>query len=280
MMNILRHTHPFPAPTTPVITLLLIVSAVACAGVPAAVAGDGETAHQGLDCRRCHLQQGTEDAADLLAASRCRSCHPDQFAGRDQALGFHTDANGRGCLSCHSFHAPGTIDTGLGEIALASLGDLDLAHCQSCHQAGSDLAALSDAHQAAARLYHEQAGSLRELSPSQACLNCHSNSAATAWQGAADGRVLAFSEHATHPFGVDVVPGRGDFAHRIRRELDPRVQLFDQRIECQTCHTLTATSKDLLAAFERPKDLCLGCHQFRDGTLENRDGMLATMVSR
>lgn len=277
MKHNLRHPHPLPLLITAATALLLASWAPLAAGQSSGSVPPAENPHQGVDCRRCHLQLADRQEAGLTDPDRCRSCHPRQSVGSDQDLGFHGAAAGGRCLECHTFHNPDRIATGLGEITLTALANLDRAHCGTCHQPDRDLAALSDAHQAAARLYHEQAGALQDLSPSQACLNCHSGTGATDWQGAAGGRVLAFSEHATHPFGVAVVPGRGDFAHRIRRELDPRIQLFDQQIQCQTCHNLTATGPDLLVAFPTSKALCLGCHQFRDGSQELRDDLLATM---
>lgn len=239
-------------------------------------------AHEKIDCRDCHLRATGQRATDstTIKDTRCRSCHEKNLANGADPLGFHVNAGKRNCLGCHSFHDPGTVTTTRGTISVNSLGQLNTDHCLSCHDGKGSLAALNQAHLAAARLYHEQAASLLEISPSQACLNCHSNSAATSWQVAHDQDLLSFSEHASHPFEVEVEPGKGDFAHRIRKDIDPRITLFNQRIQCQTCHQITAETVDLVVAIPTTKDLCLGCHQFRNSPLLETDDLLATMVGK
>jgi predicted CXXCH cytochrome family protein len=68
---------------------------------------------------------------------------------------------------------------------------------------------------------------------------------------------------------------RGSQSKGLRWKLDPRIRLFDGRIECQTCHLLGAGTDDLLVEFERKYDLCLGCHEFesprRDILIASRD---------
>jgi predicted CXXCH cytochrome family protein len=66
---------------------------------------------------------------------------------------------------------------------------------------------------------------------------------------------------ASHPIGVPVVPGAGDRWNHVRRSLDPRIELFDRRIECQTCHRLTNPENDHLVPFETKYQLCRGCHE-------------------
>jgi predicted CXXCH cytochrome family protein len=237
-------------------------------------------AHQGADCRTCHLQSMSAGSAALTGNQSCLPCH-GALAGGGRSFGsFHLGAEDASCLKCHSFHAPDVVQTGLGSLSLAQLEGVAPDHCRSCHDGRGSLNKLSEAHRAAARLYHEQAGALKEISPSQGCLNCHSDGSATTWQRQAGGQVLAFSEHASHPFAVEIVPGQGSHAHRIRKEIDDRIVLMDGRIECQTCHNLTSESENLLATFPAPKDLCLGCHQFRDRQDQTPTDMMATMLSR
>lgn len=68
------------------------------------------------------------------------------------------------------------------------------------------------------------------------------------------------NDHATHPIGVKVVAAQGGQAYGLRSTIDQRLPLFDQRMHCQTCHQLSAGTKDLLIPFPTPYDLCLGCH--------------------
>jgi predicted CXXCH cytochrome family protein len=152
-------------------------------------------------------------------------------------------------------------------------------HCAACHAPGSDLARLSPAHRQAAALYHRDAALLDGTSPSQGCLNCHAAGSGSPWVREVSDRNLTFNPHATHPLGVDVVPGSGQDERRLRAVLDPKLRLFDGRLECQTCHNLTAATEDLLVPFPQPYDLCLGCHKLSNPkpSTERRE-LLATMV--
>ncbi len=258
------------------ICTLLIVATAVWAGAPA-VADDTPRGHDNPDCRLCHMRTAGTAASVRHDSGACRSCHPDLFHGRAEGLGFHGPGAARRCLDCHSYHTPGTVRTTRGDLELASLKDLNLGHCQGCHE-GGNLAELSEAHLAAANLYHTQAHRLRDLSPSEACLQCHSESRATDWQEQG-GQVLSFSEHATHPFGMEVVAGAGSFAHRIRRQPDPTIPLFEGRIECATCHQLAGQQKDRVRTAGSPRDLCLGCHQFRDQDAPPQTAMAATLAT-
>jgi len=237
-------------------------------------------AHQNIDCRRCHRTGLSDGDINMTAVSKCRLCHLPSISTRDSGLGFHTGAKGRDCLGCHSFHETGLVKTPQGDLSLVSLKLLNADHCRACHTENGSLESLSKGHQAAARLYHEQAATLADLKPSQPCLNCHSSASANSWQAAPGRDVLEFSEHATHPFSVVVNPGKGSYAHRIRADIDPRIPLFSGRIECQSCHSLTSDTKDRLVAFDSPKDLCLGCHQFKKEAVNNPSALMATIVDR
>ena len=153
------------------------------------------------------------------------------------------------------------------------------AHCSACHRKGADLARLSPAHRVAASLYHREAKSLAPVSPSQGCLNCHAAGSTSPWQSETGQERLTFNLHATHPLGVQVVAGSGRDERSLRPDLDPRLPLFEQRIECQTCHSLTAATADLLVPFEQPYDLCLGCHKLRNPQPSPRpEALMATML--
>ncbi len=122
---------------------------------------------------------------------------------------------------------------------------------------------LNDAHRLAAVLYHGDSDNLVGKSPSQGCINCHDSDSSSAWKQATEELPLTFKTHASHPIGKRIIPGSGPLGNRIQRHLDTRIPLFDGRMECQSCHDLTAPTKDLLIAFAEPKQLCLGCHQLK-----------------
>lgn len=225
----------------------------------APVGAETPAAHNQARCAGCHA--GSSSPADNTVAitETCNSCHrPTELVLSNSS--FHDDSRGR-CLQCHSFHETDLVNLPAGAVPQPITGDLQSGVCRSCHDPRGDLASLSAAHRKAAQLYHAAAGRLQHTSPSQTCLNCHSNQSASTWQDQTEGAVIAFNEHASHPFGVRVVPGRGDSTNWIARVIDPRLPLFDGRIECQTCHLLTAGNDDDMIPFPTKYDLCKGCHR-------------------
>lgn len=242
----------------------------------AAGAGAAPGGHEEPDCRQCHMRGAGVAAAVGPSAADCRACHRDQFLGRDDRLGFHGPAARDRCLDCHSFHDPTTVQTSRGLLSLPDLAAVDPGHCRTCHDGAARKAAgldgrgeslLGEAHLAAATLYHENAATLAGLSPSEACLQCHGDESATTWQ-ARTRSVLSFPEHASHPSGVRVLAGQGPSAGRIRAEIDPDIPLYSGRMECQTCHDLTAGRPDLVRSEGPVSRLCLGCHDFPGGRKE------------
>jgi len=239
--------------------MMVLLTGLATAVRTPAIADTSPTAHREAECATCHqggasIQHRTESVAKL-----CADCHaPSAFATAKAS--FHGRSSGR-CLACHSFHEPSLVTLAVGAGNQLPTAGVAANHCQSCHDPRGDLASLSPAHRTAADLYHAAAGKLQDTNPSQACLNCHSNRSNSAWQGKAAGAVLAFNEHASHPYGVQVVPGAGNSSNWIAWEIDERLPLFDGRMECQTCHLLTAGNDDLMIPFETKYDLCKGCHR-------------------
>jgi len=253
-----------------------LLVAAACLAAVAAAASDVPEAHRRLDCRRCHQSIGTAESLQdsPRIGALCVDCHTTAPATAAAGLSFHA-GRGRRCQSCHAFHDLDVVDTGLGQVSLAALDTATVAHCRSCHAAGADPTALSDGHRAAAVLYHEQAAQLREVSPSAACLRCHSRGAATAWTAGVKGDLILFEEHASHPVGIAVTPGAATALSWIQPEIDPRLPLPGGRVECQTCHAITADTKDRLIPFARPKDLCLGCHRLKPAPAPGPRAVLA-----
>ncbi len=247
----------------------VILAALVLLAASAGAADPGQaTAHSGVDCRLCHLRSASgASAGGNASTAACRSCHGAHPAStRALATWFHQvrggGADAPDCVRCHAFHAPDAVATPLGSLSLASLRTVDAAHCRSCHGPGHDLAQVSDAHREAARLYHEDAKRLAGLSPSEGCLGCHSGNKASFWRERGAETGPRFDEHASHPFGIAVRAGQTIPGSRLRADLDSRLPLPAGRLECQTCHLLTATTRDLLIPFDPPRDLCLGCHQF------------------
>ena len=220
------------------------------------------TAHSTAMCGDCH-SNGLAPASNTEVVTRqCSNCHAlKSLAASSERANFTHGTRSGQCLACHSFHDPSQLTTANYPKVQVPRSALNSAQCQGCHNPQGNLAQLSDAHQKAAELYHAQAQKLSHSSPSQTCLNCHSNLSASNWQNKTAGAVMAFNEHASHPYGIKVVPGAGNSSNWIAWEIDQRLPLFDGRMECQTCHLLTAGTDDLLIPFEAKYDMCKGCHR-------------------
>lgn len=274
--------------THPALVAVLLLSATA-AGAAEASRSDAANPHAGISCSLCHGRVATRavlaaDGAGPDPRSRaCRECHRDsrlRTSGTGAALGFHGDP-AADCVGCHAFHEPGRVKTAAGDVRTGGnlLAPAASGHCAACHADGADLANLSPAHRAAAGLYHREAATLATQTPSEACLNCHAAGTGSPWLRATGGQVLTFNPHASHPLGIEVIAGSGRDERSLRADLDPRLRLFDGRLECQTCHSLTAATEDLLVPFEQPYDLCLGCHKLRNPQPSSaRRALMATMA--
>ncbi len=293
--------HPATAVLSVVVALVALTDVV-----PAAEYAE-PAAHARAACNRCHgaaqasfgtsvgaapgsglgamfaddadASVGHAPPASTAMDRQCRSCHGDgpRKAG---ALGIGHADHGRRCTSCHQFHDANLVRTAAGSVDLAGLGEASAAHCQSCHAPGARLEDISEGHRAAARLYHAESGALADVSPSAACLRCHDRGSTSPWRQAAAGAAPMFDGHRSHAVGVPVDLGAGDHMVSIRRELDPRIRLFDGDMECQTCHQLATRTRYALAAMESPKALCLGCHEFKRGAAPAGDRSLMASNDR
>jgi predicted CXXCH cytochrome family protein len=281
-MNSILRTHLI------CLTAILPLAALSpCAPARAAAADP----HDGIACASCHGRSAARVAPASLdgggpdpRAATCRACHRDlgrRTARTAGALASHADPTAD-CTTCHLFHDPGRVKTAVGELRRGNdrMAREASGHCAGCHGDGAALGRLSPAHRTAATLYHRDAGLLATQSPSEACLNCHDAGASSPWLREAGDQALAFNPHASHRFGIEVVAGSGQDERRLREQIDPRLRLFAGRLECVTCHDLTATTDDLLVPFEKPQDLCLGCHQLRNPRPSTeRRALMATMMA-
>lgn len=262
-METLRTTLPrlpHRAATTMLLTIALWTAGQILAVSPAVAAG-----HDDARCDRCHGAAAAAVGTVSVERDACTRCHVKaaRAAGQPDAL-FHADPS-QSCVRCHRYHDPQTVVTARGNLDLAALAGVNPEHCRTCHQPRARRDRLSPGHEAAATLYHERAGDLVGLSPSAACRACHGrNATLVAWRGASDSQPISFADHTSHPCDVPVRPGQATIGSRIRPDIDPRLAMPGGRLECVTCHDLTAETTSSLVAFADPRDLCLGCHQLKE----------------
>ncbi len=244
----------------------LIIPLVPALLIPSGEAGDFRIAdHQSVPCSNCHLIFASTDGSSITVpdlGARCRDCHLTLAeADAKSSLTFHQDVK-RACLDCHSFHTTSSISAAGAKFKLVYTSPGQLGECYTCHSRRENLASLSPAHTSAAALFHSDYLSPTGLTPSQLCLVCHTESSAIPPDVLPVGTVVPrFSDHGYHPLGIIVSPGSGFSGNRVRSRIDSRIVLFEGRIECQTCHSLTATTRWHLVAFTSQTDLCQACHE-------------------
>lgn len=261
--------------------LILLAIGFAAILVPDGAFADSQReykAHDQAACTLCHFAAG--DEAGFSGYSRedmCRTCHgPDASRGVAE-LAFHGNSNST-CARCHSFHSPQEIKVPGGRITLAALSEAGTGHCRSCHGTTGRLGELSDAHRVAANLYHGDLGALAGLSPSEGCLECHSAESDSPWRDAFPDAAKTFNRHSSHPLGIANRATRAANAFLVRLDRDGKLPLFQDRIECQTCHVITGRNEDLLVAFPEKQDLCLGCHRRNGPNAASYEALTATMA--
>ncbi|MEK7775573.1 MAG: cytochrome c3 family protein [Candidatus Zixiibacteriota bacterium] len=225
------------------------------------------SAHESVDCGRCHLfvASTSEESFKLPnQEAECRSCHMASLSAKAQTtfpLGFHEN-KGRDCRECHFFHKRDLLHT---DSLIFSMGKSSLqrdAVCVLCHQSGSRLDKLSPGHRQAAEIVHSGWMSQIKAGPSAVCLACHSQHGTAQIESKSGITTPQFDDRIDHPYGVAVrgTPMRDGV--RIRHSIDSRLRLVDSKLECLTCHDLTANNRHRLVIAESQTALCVGCHEF------------------
>jgi hypothetical protein len=221
------------------------------------------SAHGRAECSTCHQVVASIGSTQpiLTSVQQCRTCHDPARLTTNKFLAesFHQDPS-RPCRDCHSFHESSTISATGTEFRFSQ--STGMALCVSCHSGNGSLSSLSEGHLIAAKLYHSNADVLSGLTASEACLVCHSENRTVQIDGLVVSAIPQFSERHMHPLGEIKSTGLMRNGTMIRPTIDARLHLFNNRIECQTCHQLTANTRYCLASFESREELCKGCHRF------------------
>ncbi len=252
-----------------------LLLAVLLLGLPVLAGTEPGPGHEGISCRQCHNDLGNDLA--ITSSEHCADCHSRTRSD----LAFHMRP-GRNCNQCHYFHKPEQHRPVAEVVESREMAPIDRPHCVTCHFQGADAADLSDGHLVAMSLYHAHADELDEQTPAQACLFCHDGANHHPWQDELAEPAFAIRQHSSHPWGVGFRPGQGISASRIKDEIDPTLILPQDKIDCITCHQLTAQTDDLLVVRPGRSGLCLGCHDLQPGNGKDQapDQFLATMTRR
>lgn len=231
---------------------------------PAFAIGQNTDPHNQTACTSCHsLFASAESIIPISANSKeCRKCHsPEKNSDNTPALGFHADSD-RNCVDCHSYHHRELIQAGSRQFRHDPKDKNRRFQCLACHDTPTRTAKLTSGHKAAAAIYHSSDMGVQFFSPSEACLTCHSNheNSSNGFPHEIMVKAPKFDEQTSHPFGVSVNTGKRNVRGGLRSQIDSRIPLLDNHIECQTCHELSGETGDQLRDLGTPKSLCLGCH--------------------
>jgi len=223
--------------------------------------------HKTEDCSSCHVLVASinDNNIPVMQIDReCRSCHEARMAGNvKNMLGFHNDSK-RSCRECHSFHNPRNLMAGSRTFQMSEMTDNLLAICQSCHNEQTSLYNLSDAHKEASRIYHSDTKYLKHLSPSEACMACHSKTNMAGFKTLTDFEESQFEsppilfKYSSHPFGIEFDINSLDFPisaeHQQKLE---NLNLPNGKIECQTCHQIAVKNEH---SDQEKLQICQTCH--------------------
>ena len=217
------------------------------------IKGDGRFSdnHKKAECKACHsLVTGMKSIVRGNSNQACLSCHTS-FPETVLFASFHEEKS-RNCLDCHSFHRRDKIKAKETTFSFDFESSSLAFQCQSCHNLQVDLYSLSSGHRSAKAIYHSEKYNLKSISPSESCLICHSSDNRVVNFEGEKLRIPQFNEHASHPYNV--------YLDKKMLSKASNSVVFNNKVECQTCHILTSPSQEVAEIEDKNYNFCLDCH--------------------
>jgi hypothetical protein len=216
--------------------------------------------HLSVNCGTCH---DWHPEGELPVDEACMSCHQQWLPQHDAAAGVFHQVDDRSCSRCHGYHSTEMIKA-TGNTFLRPFGDPQvLRHCSTCHRSSNGLEFISEGHlEAAAQQYHIDAPVVAVSGLSEVCLNCHDQESGNPFVPPS---TPAFPAHASHPVGTGIPQASPWELSGFREEISPDLELFEENMECITCHRIPEPTVFLLVPFPTVTDLCNGCHDMAPG---------------
>ncbi len=238
--------------------------------------------HRGeSQCRNCHLGKAPDGAngsrvtlvkdVDLI----CKSCH-DTKEGLSHPSGVKMDwpapdslpldwAGRLTCTTCHYMHDEGKEDKTGYRIRTQTIGR---EFCETCHSEFKDLVGgkhrqfLDKSHLEAPDSAKTDHSVLDHLS--QECLGCHVGRIEQSFSMETQRNITIFQHgqiQSTHPIAVPYPPlSTGDLKFNPVGDLDKRINLYNGKIGCGTCHEPFSNKTSGLVMENKEDELCLQCH--------------------
>lgn len=241
------------------------------------------------ECAICH--QGTPGSPNSIVLESptlaCTGCHRDVLASgfmhpidvRPDKVSVPPDfpLSPSGfivCTTCHDVH--GAFTDALGEAtAFLRRPERGRAFCVSCHSqnalsgTGGHELALGEAHFQSEYIATGEGQELDETSKN--CIGCHDGTYGSSvpissgiWQHSSAYGGGGSPVGGKHPIGIDYEQAR--IRHGRKTDLrpismvDPRIQFYDGRLGCGTCHDPYSHLENDLVMSNARSALCFACH--------------------
>ncbi|MEW6290916.1 MAG: cytochrome c3 family protein [Thermodesulfobacteriota bacterium] len=178
------------------------------------------------------------------------------------------------CTTCHGVHSA-HIDTLGQKTYFLRRQERGRAFCAGCHSqatlaGGGHELGLGEAHFQSKYISTGYGQELDETSKN--CISCHDGTYGSSvsissgvWQHGGNYASAGVGLDRKHPIGIDYEEARAKHGRKTDLRplamVDPRIQLYDGRLGCGTCHNpYSHLDKDLVMSNERSA-LCFACHQ-------------------
>jgi predicted CXXCH cytochrome family protein len=238
------------------------------------------------ECRSCHMTDASGNIEkDMLTESLvtlCERCHakilsegylhPINVRPRNVRVpaGFPLSRYGEiTCSTCHDIHSSYFTPYGTPSHFLRQY-ETGSKFCEACHS-GSSLKighaeAIEEAH---FQTKYVEISSSQLIDPiSRKCISCHDGAYASSvsiragmWSHSSE---LISNDDGDHPIGTDYESARISRGKKTDLRpidlVDPRIQFFDGKIGCGSCHDPYSSTENNLVMSDRNSQLCLSCH--------------------
>lgn len=218
--------------------------------------------HDEISCQSCHEINvaKAESQVKTVLSQNCVGCHANQTTATSL---FHSGYGSKDCARCHSFHEPEFVNAA-GDTMSLVFAKRAGAVCADCHKEGGVMPEVSAGHREAAALIHSQRTNDLVEAPSKFCLTCHDASRRNNIEAKSSWDVPRFHVSASHVYGETVVAGWSNPGStlQIQDKLPSNLILINDKMECQTCHSMISKHEYLLSQ-KIADGLCTGCHDMQ-----------------
>jgi predicted CXXCH cytochrome family protein len=237
-------------------------------------------------CRTCHAIDGSGKIVGKQLTGPvsflCEKCHAKIFKNsymhpvnvRPRSVRIPADfplsrSGEIVCSTCHDIHSPYFTPYGAPSHYLRRY-EVGRKFCEACHPGSIKAGHAGTIGEAHFQSKYVQTSSSQAIDPlSMNCISCHDGSYASsvsvnagAWTHQKE---LMPHDAGSHPIGVDYENARTAKGRRTPLRpigmVDRRIQFFDGKVGCGSCHDPYSTIEKRLVMSDDRSKLCFSCHQ-------------------